>query len=178
MCGPEMGFSTASLGVRIPVFKLASIPFALPVLFACSETYTTCPTEGEPYTELVDLFKEQKKDEIVEAIRPLAEDGDGGAQHLIGLLLWESNPAEAFRWVSLSAEQGCIEGAVGVATAYREGVGVEKNSSEAFKWFLKAAESGDRGAASMVSFMYDKGEGVEQNNEQFQYWFEKANEKQ
>jgi uncharacterized protein len=107
---------------------------------------------------------------MIEALRPLAENGNRTAQHFLASRLLVINPGEALKWAKRSFENGCIDGAILMAMMYDEGMGVIEDQEEAFKWYLIAAEAGDVTSASMVSYMYNQGKGVDKNEEKSLYW--------
>ena len=113
-------------------------------------------------------FSDHKK--VIDAILPLAEKGDGTAQHFLASRLLTVNPSESLKWAKLSFESGCIDAAILMGTMFDEGMGVSKNPKEAFKWYLIAAKAGDVIAAGMVSQMYYQGNGVDQNEARSLYW--------
>ena len=45
------------------------------------------------------------------------------------------NKKEAFKWYSLSAEQGSIDAQYNLGLAYRLGIGVEQSFTKSLKWY-------------------------------------------
>ena len=84
------------------------------------------------------------------------------------------NDMEAFKWFTLSANQGNIVAIRCLGVCYSKGDGVNQNYSEAFKWFLKAAEQGNIDAMYNLGFYYSKGKGVNQNYSEAFKWYLKA----
>ena len=97
-----------------------------------------------------------------------AEQGDSGAQCLVGLYYFEGKMVkkdnnEAFKLFSRSAEQGNARGQCCLGSCYAEGIGVIKDQAEAVKWYAKAAEQNYDGAQFYLGAAYMMGEGVEKD---------------
>jgi TPR repeat protein len=112
----------------------------------------------------------QDRELSIQKLIPMAEEGNGTAQHFLASYLLEGNPTEAIKWARLSVENSCIDGALLLGIIYQEGSGVEKDLNEAFTWYLTAAEAGNVPAASMVSHMYYEGRGVSKDEAKSLYW--------
>ena len=111
--------------------------------------------------------------------RPLAEQGDAGAQVGLGVMYsngWgvSQDSAEAVRWYRLAAEQGDAMAQFSLGFMYDDGRGVPQDSAEAVKWYRLAAEQGDAGAQINLGFMYNNGQGVTQDYVQAHLWFNLA----
>ena len=70
---------------------------------------------------------------------PLAEQGDVGAQTLIGLMYDEGygvpeNDAEAVKWFRKAAEQGHAKAQNNPGVMYLRGTGVPANAANAYMW--------------------------------------------
>lgn len=84
-----------------------------------------------------------------------AEHGDAMAQWRLGHdHFTKGNYAEAVKWLTLSAEHGCVFAQSTLAYMYNEGKGVKENETEALKWYTKAAEQGDNWAQQLLGNYY------------------------
>lgn len=70
------------------------------------------------------------------------------------------NPAEAFKWFRMAAENGNPLSMMIVGGAYFKGEGVVKNFAESEKWLLKAGNLGQKDAAQMLFYFYRDGEAM------------------
>ena len=86
------------------------------------------------------------------------------------------NANEAFRWFSLSAEQGYPNSQCSIGFFYASGKGVTQDYSEAAKWFLKSAEQGDAIAQFNLGNCYVNGKGVTQDYSEAVKWYLKSAE--
>lgn len=57
-----------------------------------------------------------------------------------------------------------------LATAYHEGLGVERNPSRAFNFWLLAAKQGHAGAQAMISASYDTGSSIPKDPVEALFW--------
>ena len=73
------------------------------------------------------------------------------------------NTIEAFKWFTLSAEQGNSTSQKNLGHCYREGKGTELNYLEAINWYFKAAKQGNIEAKYYLGYHYCQGKGVEQD---------------
>ena len=113
--------------------------------------------------------------------KPLAEQGDARAQHILGVMYYYSQGipkdyAEAFKWYKKAAEQGYAESQHILGGLYEVGLGVPKDYAEAFKWYKKAAEQGYAESQNNLGFMYDNGNGVTKDYAEAFKWYKKAAE--
>ena len=107
--------------------------------------------------------------------RPLAEQGNGGAQGLLGYMYYNGegvvqNYQEAAKWTKLAAEQGFVEAQVNLSEMYRKGDGVAQDTREAFKWIKLAAEQGNDFAQFNLGKMYYEGIGVPKDSARAHMW--------
>lgn len=111
--------------------------------------------------------------------QPLAEEGLGDAQFLLGLLYREGRGvpqdfAESVRWFGRAAKQGHADAQFYLARALREGRGTEADPAAAARWFRAAAEQGHAEAAFTLGIMYRRGEGVAQDDAEAARWYREA----
>ena len=88
----------------------------------------------------------------------------------------ESDPMEALKWYSMSAEQGYDRAQVNLAAIYDKGIGVRQSYNKAFRWYMKAALQGNPKGQYNLACMYDHGEGVKQSNTDAFNWYQKSAE--
>jgi TPR repeat protein len=118
---------------------------------------------------------------VLRLVRPLAEQGNPGAQSWLGILYFKGNGvrqdyAEALKWFRKGAEQNNVWAQVGLGMMYRSAKGVTQDSAEALKWYRKAAEQGNALAQSALGMMYRIGEGVPQDYAEALKWFRRGAE--
>ena len=76
--------------------------------------------------------------------RPLAEQGNAGAQFSLGIM-WANghgvpqDHAEAAKWFRLAAEQGFAGAQASLGVTYLEGLGLPQDDVQALMWFNLAA---------------------------------------
>ena len=77
--------------------------------------------------------------------RPLADQGNAGAQFNLGLMYDNGkgvtqNHAEAVKWYRLAAVQGNARAQSNLGVMFERGQGVTQNHAEAVKWYRRAAD--------------------------------------
>ncbi len=119
-----------------------------------------------------------KRGDYATALRewhPLAKQGDGGAQFMLGTMYAEGkgvpqDDAEALHWYRKAAEQGVAEAQFNLGVIYDRGRGVPQDYAEAVGWFRKAAEQGHAKAQLILGIMYGDGDGVPQDDAEAVKW--------
>ena len=111
-------------------------------------------------------------------LRPLAEQGDAGAQYKLGVMYDKGRGvpqdyAKAVQWYRKAAEQGDA-GAQYIFGLYKIGEGVPLDYAEVVKWSRKAAEQGVAEAQYNLGVDYKFGQGVPQDYAQAHMWFNLA----
>ncbi len=113
--------------------------------------------------------------------RKAAEQGDGRAQHWLGICYqlgegvgWDA--AEAVKWYGKAAEQGYAGSQNELGHCYRNGWGVAKDYTEALKWYRKAAEQGMALAQCNLGVCYHNGDGAAKDYTESAKWYRKAAE--
>jgi len=111
--------------------------------------------------------------------RPLAEQGDGRAQSLLGLIYYNGHGVrrderEAMKWFRRAADQGDAAAQLQIGVMYSGGRGVPQDYSEAASWYQKAAEHGNAEAQYNLGILYADGQGVPQDNVLAHMWFNLA----
>ena len=109
--------------------------------------------------------------------RPLAEQGNAGAQNNLGSMYengWgvPQDYKEAEKWQRRVAEQGFVDAQYNLAHMYYEGLGVAQDYKEAVRWYRKAAAQGDAKAQHNLGVIYGKGgKGVLEDNVLAHMWY-------
>ena len=112
-------------------------------------------------------------------LRPLAEQGDAGAQFNIGLMYKEGNGVpqdydEAVRWLTRAGEQGFDVAQCNLGFMYGAGEGVPEDDAKAVSWLTRAAEQGFAICQNSLGAMYANGKGVPQDFVLAHLWFNLA----
>jgi TPR repeat protein len=112
-------------------------------------------------------------------LRPLAEQGDAGAQYSLGIMYRNGKGVpqdlgEAIKWYRRAADQGNPFAQYNLGVMYDEGRGVAQSDSEAMAWYRKAANLGDARALYNLGVMYEKGQGIAPNGAQAYMWYSLA----
>jgi TPR repeat protein len=108
--------------------------------------------------------------------KPLAEQGDAGAQYSLGWMydnglgVFQYYKA-AVKWYRLAAEQGDARAQYNLGLKYDNGLGVIQDYKAAVKWYGLAAEQGYAVAQSNLGWMYNNGQGVIQNYTRAYMWY-------
>ncbi len=110
----------------------------------------------------------------------LANEGDAQAQYFLGWMTDNGlgpthlDPAAAFRWYKLAAEQGHNEAQFAVARALGIGRGTSRNMAEAMVWLRRSADAGQAPAMMALAVMLDEGRGVARDPEAALAWERRA----
>jgi TPR repeat protein len=119
-----------------------------------------------------------KSDQIAARwFRQAAEKGHANAQlNLAQILLDETPPnyPEAFKWFSLSGEQGNIISNFNLGVMYTMGRGVKADQSAAAKYYQRAADGGHTVAKYNLGIKFLSGRGVSVNLQQAFILFEEG----
>jgi hypothetical protein len=112
-------------------------------------------------------------------LKPLAEEGDPGAQYNLGLMCRDGQGVqkddfEAVKWFRKAADQGFAQAQYSLALMYRDGLGVRQDDAEQAKWCCMAAEQGYADAQHQMGTGYAVGRGVPQDLVKAHMWFDLA----
>lgn len=112
-------------------------------------------------------------------IRPLAEEGNRSAQHILAVMYYKGDGVKqdnitAFKWFEKAAKQGHANAQYNLAIFYADGLVVKQNYFTAFEWHEKAANQGHAIAQFNLGQMYYRGRGVRQSLEKAKEWLGKA----
>ena len=137
--------------------------------------------ESECYQDGKDAYSQGDYATALEKLKPLAERGHVGSQHLLGVMYYNGTDVaqdydQAMKWTLKAAEQGYDKAQCNLGIIYKHGKGVDKNYERAIKWFHKAAEQGYDRAQYFLGQMYRVGKDVDQNNAEAVKWYRKAAE--
>ncbi len=127
------------------------------------------------------LEKPSQQRDFISNTRKAAEQGDAGAQYVIGLdyRLGVGVPrdiTQAAVWYRKAAEQGNAGAQFDLGSMYESGIGVPRDITQATAWYRKAAEQGSESAQLRLGGMYMTGQGVPQSYAQAIIWYRNAAE--
>jgi len=137
------------------------------------------PVAAGPYEDALAAFERGDHAAALQRWRPLAEQGDAGAQNNLGLLYEKGqgvaqDHAEAAKWYRAAADQGNAFAQANLGLMHQNGWGVAQDHAEAVKWYRLAAEQGNAGAENNLAVMYKNGWGVPQDYGDALKWFRRA----
>lgn len=100
--------------------------------------------------------------------KPLAEQGNAGAQYYLGVMYANGNGVpqdykQAAAWYRKAAEQGEADAQNNLGRMYHSGQGVGQDYAQAAAWHRKAAEQGNAYALRNLALSYATGQGVVQD---------------
>jgi TPR repeat protein len=112
-------------------------------------------------------------------LRPLAEQGDAGAQTDLGWMYANGrgapqDDAQALAWRRKAADQGNATAQFALGLMYRDGQGAPQDFAQAAMWIRKAADQGHAGAQLSLGLMDSQGQGAPQDDAQAYMWFSLA----
>jgi TPR repeat protein len=110
------------------------------------------PASGQDLQKGVEAYERGDVAAALREWRPLAEQGDATAQHILGVmydfgLSVPQDYAEAMKWYRLAAEQGFAAAQYNIGLMYENGQGVLQDNVQAHMWFSLAAMQSDAEAA-------------------------------
>jgi len=116
-------------------------------------------TDNKDFSGLIANEDPQIADLLIEA-----EQGDAGAQYLLGYMYTEGagifqDPIKAIRWYTRAAEQGHRDAPIMLAMMYAEGQGIPQDFSEAVRWYTVAALQGQSAAQLLLSDLLLRSQG-------------------
>lgn len=103
-------------------------------------------------------------DPQITALLDEANDGEPGAQYLLGFMYAEGQGvkqdfSEAVKWYIKAANQDHAGAQLTLGMMYAEGRSVKKDDRKAVKWYTKAAQQGNAGVQMMLAAMIAEGRG-------------------
>lgn len=116
----------------------------------------------------------------VDAIQESAKKGDVSAQYYLAIEYIDGDrgiakdPAEAFTWMELAAQQGMARAQRKLGFMYENGFGVLPDYAKAAKFISEAAEQGDAMAQNNLGWLYSQGQGVPENIHEALKWYQKS----
>jgi len=121
----------------------------------------------------------EEASQILAETRPLAEQGDAGAQYNMGVLYdqgygVEKNFSTAREWYIKAANQHFAKAEHNLGIIYESGKGVKSDPARAATWFERAAKDGEPAAQNNLAVMYVRGDGVPRDMIQAAIWAARA----
>jgi uncharacterized protein len=147
--------------------------------FAVAAAVSARALAAGPLEDGIAAYRVNDYAKAAELWRPLAENGDAGAQYFLGSLYVEGkgverNDATAFMWFQRAAIQGDAAAQYNVGASYAGGMGIQKSDVDAAKWFRRAADQGVVFAQLNLGLLYAAGNGVPQDSVEALKWLELA----
>ena len=107
---------------------------------------------------------------------PLAEQGNGYAQHNMGQIYRRGHGVSqddttAVKWYTLAAEQGNATAQYNLGWMYDNGKGVLQDYKTAVHWYMLSAKQGNDRAQNYLGFMYEHGQGIVQDYGEAVEWY-------
>lgn len=113
----------------------------------------------------------------LDILQQRARQGDAAAQNQLGIHYADmKNYDYASVWFRRAAQQGDVYGQYGLATLYKNGLGLPQDYTKAAQWYYKAALQGDAKAQYHLGTLYYAGAGVSRNVNQAINWLLKSAE--
>ena len=124
-------------------------------------------------------YRDKQYDKALECFLQLADEGDGSAMYMIGLMYQYGNGvpvdyAKAMDWYRKAVDAGYSGAMSSIGDLYKDGLGVDKDIEKAKEWYVKGADTGDVGAMYANAIMYYFGDGVERDYQKALEWYMKA----
>ena len=158
------------------------------------------PVAAQDFQKGLEAYQRNDYTAALRELRPLAEQGNAGAQFTLGLMYnfgrgVAQDDTEAMKWYLTAAEQGLADAQFRLgymfslgnnyvlynADLFKDeealqsaGRDVPQDDTEAVKWYRKAAEQGFVPAQHALGVMYDAGIGVPQDDVQAHLWLNLA----
>jgi hypothetical protein len=142
---------------RTPLLAIAA---ALMLAFA-SPARAEAPRDPE-FAAAKSAYDTGDYGEAARLVRPLAQQGNPGAQFLMGQMLFfglglERDDKQAASWYGLAAQAGNTEAQYRLGYLHATGQGVAYDAAAAERYWLAAAAKGHRGAIVALSDFYHEG---------------------
>lgn len=139
------------------------------------------PAAAGPWEDATEAYERGDHATALAILRPLAEQGDAGAQFNLGVAYENGrgvakDEREAVRWYRLAAQQGDADAQNNLGGMYAFGRGVAKDDREAEHWWRLAAEQGNPAAQHNLGWMYANGLGVAKDEREAVRWYHLAAE--
>lgn len=142
----------------------------------------TVSADANPIEQAIAAANEQRYDEALELVTPLANEGNPQAQNMLGALYaqgWgvEQDFVKAREWYEKAAAGGSPRAYFNLARMYALGNGVEKDCDKAVELWRTPAEQGDPVAQVNVASLYMEGfECMPQDSDEALRWYRLAAE--
>jgi len=103
------------------------------------------PAAAVPFEDGGDAYRRGDYATALRLWRPLADQGNAGAQFNLGLMYANGQGvpqdyAEAIRWYRKAADRGAASAQFNLGLMYANGQGVPQDYAEAVRWYRKAAD--------------------------------------
>lgn len=134
------------------------------LLFAAALVFAA-PALAGPFDEGVRALQAGDFADARAAFTPLATDGDGNAQFMLGVMLENGlgtakDPGAAAGWYRKAAAAGVASAQYNLGVFHQLGTGVQRDPGQALKYHLLAAGQGHSRAQNNLGTIYYTGAGV------------------
>ncbi len=153
------------------------IKFITLILSVLISTATMAETQNERLEQALKLVKSDRSEEALPILKPLANEGNPGAQIALGYyyLLEKKNEKESLKWFHSAAETGDALAQASIGLVLTDIISTPEHDFEGVEWLIKAAKQGNKVAAIQLSNFYSKGvKGLPKNQEKSQYWLKQS----
>ncbi len=156
---------------------------ALLTSILCFFLMATAPASGpDPIDEAMSAINEQRYADALELLVPLADEGNGRAQNMLGVLYIEGwgvdrDFGQGRQWYEKAAARGDPFAYFNLARLYARGIGVEQDCDKAMEYARTPAEEGNPIAQVNLASLYADGfECAEPNIDEALRWYRAAAE--
>ncbi len=156
------------------LFRFANFNAAWGFLFAAALVLAT-PALAGPFDEGIRALQAGDFANARSAFTPLAADGDGNAQFMLGVMLENGlgtakDPGAAAGWYRKAAADGVASAQYNLGVFYQLGSGVPRDPAQALKYHRLAADQGHSRAQNNLGTIYYTGAGVARDTVEAWKW--------
>ncbi len=143
---------------------------------------TSTPSADDAFRKGFEAFQRKDFSQALISLRQAADQGDGRAQTMLGLMYRDGDGArqdhaQALIWLGKAAQQGDAVAQANLSVMYAKGEGTKQDYPRALIWLRKAADQNHAAAQGLLGTMYLNGEyGVKQDYAQALLWLSKSAE--
>ena len=101
---------------------------------------------------------------------------DPATQYAYALSQWETDRAQAVKWLVKAAERGLAQAQLRLGRLYETGEGLSVNAKMAVLWYKRAALQELGEAQYRLGLCYARGFGLPWDSDEANYWFSKSEE--
>ncbi len=138
------------------------------------------PARADEFKAAKAFYDNERFDEALRALRPLADGGDAKAAYLLGQIYFfgfgrtERNDGEAARWYRVAAEAQNLEAMYRLGYLYASGQGVPQSGELAAQLWTQAAGNGHRASTVALGDLYYEGIYTRADEKRARQWLHRA----